>query len=106
MRTARATGGGIGSGEAVAVEEVGARPVASDAADPRAVPEPAAELPSTVDVLVDNAGGAVGGGDLRAQWRANDEADVVAAVAFPTSPEAGHIIGRVLAVNGGAAPGR
>lgn len=110
MRTAVVTGGGTGIGKAIAAElvarglevvitgrrpevlaaaadEVGARAVVFDAADPAAVEAALAELPSTVDVLVNNAGGAVGGDDLRAQWLANYEANVVTAVLVTTALE-------------------
>lgn len=107
------TGGGTGIGYAVAAlfvkagdsvtitgrrEKVlaeaaallGAKYVAFDAADPAAVRAALAELPATVDVLINNAGGntdrvrdAVAPGDLdgiAANWEANFQANVLTAV--------------------------
>ncbi len=107
------TGGGTGIGYAIAArfaklgdrvtitgrrEQVlaeaamllGAKYVAFDAADPAAVTGALADLPATVDVLVNNAGGNT---DLRAEspaetdlaalaagWRANFDANVLSAV--------------------------
>nr|BFE48698.1 hypothetical protein GCM10017745_21250 [Saccharothrix mutabilis subsp. capreolus] len=104
------TGGGTGIGRAIAAElvarglevvvtgrrkdvleaaaaEIGARAVAFDAADPDQVEAALADLPSTVDVLVNNAGGLAGGDDLKSQWLATYESNVVTAVLVTTALE-------------------
>jgi 3-oxoacyl-[acyl-carrier protein] reductase len=58
-----------------------------DASDPEAIAAALLQLPERVDVLVNNAGG-------------NTD------VAFLAAPEAGHITGQVIHVNGGAYLGR
>ncbi|GAA1970752.1 SDR family oxidoreductase [Amycolatopsis minnesotensis] len=72
-----------------AAERLGARQVAFDAADPAAVSAALAELPESVDVLVNNAGGNTDlsgepSGDGLAEtanaWRANFDANVLTAV--------------------------
>ncbi len=82
-----------------AADEIGARAVVCDAADPEQVAELRAALGDTLDVLVNNAGGntdfeqdgAADGGDeddgslaglerLAASWRANLEANLISAV--------------------------
>ncbi|GAA4833191.1 SDR family NAD(P)-dependent oxidoreductase [Saccharopolyspora rosea] len=112
MREIIVTGGGTGIGYAVAAqfaaagdavtitgrrrevlraaaEELGARPVVFDAADPDAVTAALPELPERVDVLVNNAGGNVdfddaGAGDGLAdearRWQANWRANVLSTV--------------------------
>ncbi|SEF36442.1 3-oxoacyl-[acyl-carrier protein] reductase [Amycolatopsis pretoriensis] len=80
-----------------AAEKLGARAVAFDASDPEAVQAALAELPSRVDVLVNNAGGntdrvreAPAPGDLAGladAWRANFEANVVSAVLVTSALE-------------------
>lgn len=94
------TGGGTGIGKAIALElaaqgvdvvitgrradvlaEVpGVKAVAFDATSPEAVEAALAELPSSVDVLVNNAGGNVARDSLKEQWLANYESNVVSAV--------------------------
>jgi 3-oxoacyl-[acyl-carrier protein] reductase len=73
-----------------AAEKIGARVAAFDASDPAAVQAALAELPSRVDVLVNNAGGntdrvreAPSPGDLQGladAWHANFDANVLSAV--------------------------
>jgi 3-oxoacyl-[acyl-carrier protein] reductase len=73
---------------AEAAAELGARGVACDATDPEQVTRLVRELPASVDVLVNNAGGNTdfdrpGDADLRAiahAWRANLEANLLSAV--------------------------
>ncbi|MEO6086411.1 MAG: SDR family oxidoreductase [Umezawaea sp.] len=109
-RTAVVTGGGTGIGRAIALDLVargldvvitgrradvlaqvpGVRGVAFDATDPDAVEEALADLPETVDVLVNNAGGALGGDSstlagVRETWLANYESNVVSAVLVTTA---------------------
>jgi 3-oxoacyl-[acyl-carrier protein] reductase len=107
------TGGGTGIGRAIAAQlvsegvevvitgrradvlattakEIGARPVVFDATEPDAVRAALADLPESVRVLVNNAGGSMSrqgmkapAGDLaatRALWLADYEANVVSAV--------------------------
>lgn len=118
MREIIVTGGGTGIGYAVAAhfaaagdavtitgrraevlraaaEEIGARPVVFDAADPEAVTAALPELPERVDVLVNNAGGNVDfdegaetGGGLAGEarrWQANWRANVLSAVLMTTA---------------------
>ncbi|MFJ9784683.1 SDR family oxidoreductase [Amycolatopsis sp. NPDC101161] len=76
-----------------AAEKLGARAVAFDASDPEAVQAALAELPSRVDVLVNNAGGntdrvreaPVGLAGLADAWRANFDANVISAVLVTTA---------------------
>ncbi len=79
-----------------AAGRIGARAVAFDASDPKAVAEALADLPDRVDVLVNNAGGNTDLSDdsasvadpstvdglaaLARQWQANLEANVLSAV--------------------------
>ena len=73
---------------AKAAAEIGARGVVCDATDPDQVADLAMQLPQTVDVLVNNAGGNTdfdrpANGGLRAiadSWRANLEANLLSAV--------------------------
>ncbi|GAA1273435.1 SDR family oxidoreductase [Saccharothrix xinjiangensis] len=104
------TGGGTGIGRAVAEEllrrgldvvitgrredvpartadEIGARAVMFDAANPVAVEAALAHLPERVDVLVNNAGGLASGDDLRQQWLNDYEANVVTAVLVTSALE-------------------
>jgi 3-oxoacyl-[acyl-carrier protein] reductase len=125
-RTIVVTGGATGIGRAVAerfradgesvvitgrrpevlektAAEIGARPVVCDAADPAQVEALLRELPDSVDVLVNNAGGntdfaspdAEGDlGQLKDNWRANFDANVLTAVLTTTA------LAPRLAVNG------
>jgi 3-oxoacyl-[acyl-carrier protein] reductase len=77
-----------------AAAEIGARAVVCDAADPAQVEALLLELPDSVDVLVNNAGGNTdfaspdGEGDLwqlRDNWRANFDANVLTAVLTTTA---------------------
>lgn len=75
---------------AAAADRLGARAVAFDASDPRAVRAALAELPDRVDVLVNNAGGIADADHppasdddlvaLAAGWRANLDANLMSAV--------------------------
>ncbi len=110
-RTAVVTGGGRGIGKAVAAELVPAdvrelwpansepnvlsAALVTTALEPRPADDPrvvtiAARRGIAVDVLSPGV----------------TPADVAAAVTFPTSPEAGHVTGRVIGVNGRAGLGR
>ncbi|PRY42725.1 SDR family NAD(P)-dependent oxidoreductase [Umezawaea tangerina] len=109
-RTAVVTGGGTGIGRAIALDLVargldvvitgrradvlalvpGVRGVAFDATDPDAVDRALADLPGSVDVLVNNAGGVASGSsatlaDVRAGWLADYESNVVSAVLVTTA---------------------
>lgn len=108
-RTAVVTGGGTGIGRAAAArlardgfavtitgrrvdvlrqtaDDLGVRWVAFDAGEPGQVLTALAELPESVDVLVNNAGGNVSSSrpgdldELKAQWLANFHANVLTAV--------------------------
>ena len=80
---------------AAAVAELGsaARAVRFDAADPAEVEEALAELPSSVDVLVNNAGGNTDLGqadpetltDVARAWQANLDANLLSAVLVTTA---------------------
>ncbi|GIG61270.1 3-oxoacyl-ACP reductase [Longispora fulva] len=117
MRTVVVTGGATGIGYAVAesftragdhvvitgrresalreaADRLGATAVPFDAADPAAVAAALADLPATVDVLVNNAGGNTDfdrpddGDDLAAlaaNWRANLDANLLSAVLVTTA---------------------
>ena len=115
-RTAVVTGGATGIGKAVATDlveqgldvvitgrrhdllaaaaaEIGARPVAFDAADPAQVQAALPALPDHVDVLVNNAGGNAARrrptpqtlADVRDLWLANFESNVLTAVLLTTA---------------------
>ncbi|GAA0619896.1 SDR family oxidoreductase [Kribbella sandramycini] len=114
MRTIVVTGGAVGIGRATAerfradgdavvitgrreellvkaAAEMGATPVVCDATDPEQVERLVRELPERVDVLVNNAGGNADldrpDGDLRqlkANWIANLEANLISAVLTTT----------------------
>ncbi|WP_346133088.1 SDR family NAD(P)-dependent oxidoreductase [Lentzea roselyniae] len=118
-RTAVVTGGGTGIGRAVAArlveqgldvvitgrredvlkaaaEEIGARAVVVfDASDPDAVQAALSDLPSSVDVLVNNAGGNMTRrlpapenlADVKNLWFANYESNVISAVLVTTALE-------------------
>jgi 3-oxoacyl-[acyl-carrier protein] reductase len=125
MRTAVVTGGGTGIGRAIALELVsqgldvtitgrraevlatvpGVKHVAFDATDPGAVDAALEQLPSTVDVLVNNAGGVVGHADTKTRWLANYEANVVSAV-LVTEALAGRLAGNGRVITIGSIAGR
>jgi 3-oxoacyl-[acyl-carrier protein] reductase len=115
-KSAVVTGGGTGIGKAVAKEliadgyrvvitgrrrevlaetatEIGASAVAFDATDPAQIQSALAELPETVHVLVNNAGGNTdigrarphGLAAVRESWLANFEANVLGAVLVTTA---------------------
>lgn len=87
---ARAVAFDAASPLAVAFDVVSSSTVAFDVVSPSTVDVVSVDLPSTVDVSVDNARGAVGGVGLRSGWSANHEVNVPAAVlvaaALPPRP--------------------
>jgi 3-oxoacyl-[acyl-carrier protein] reductase len=141
--TAVVTGGGTGIGKAVAsrlvkdgvevvitgrradvlaaaAKEVGARDVVFDASDPDAVQAALADLPGSVDIVVNNAGGnmarqgmkADGLAALKALWLADYESNVISAVLvtealLPRLAEGGRVIsvGSIAGVRGNGSYG-